>query len=79
MSDPVQPVINASTRLCAVYGFPIRHSASPAKHNAAFANPELCENLEAEGFDHDNRLPANGIIPTSRGRLIPRAVLCITV
>ena len=37
MSDPAQPVINASTRLCAVYGFPIRHSASPAMHNAAFA------------------------------------------
>jgi shikimate dehydrogenase len=29
--------INAATRLCAVYGFPIRHSASPAMHNAAFA------------------------------------------
>ena len=25
------------TRLCAVYGSPIRHSASPAMHNAAFA------------------------------------------
>ena len=37
MSEPVQPVINAATRLCAVYGFPIRHSASPAMHNAAFA------------------------------------------
>ena len=37
MSEPAQPVINASTRLCAVYGFPIRHSASPAMHNAAFA------------------------------------------
>ena len=37
MSEPVQPIINASTRLCAVYGFPIRHSASPAMHNAAFA------------------------------------------
>jgi shikimate dehydrogenase len=37
MSDPAQPIINASTRLCAVYGFPIRHSASPAMHNAAFA------------------------------------------
>jgi shikimate dehydrogenase len=36
MSEPVQAVINASTRLCAVYGFPIRHSASPAMHNAAF-------------------------------------------
>ena len=37
MSEPAQSVINASTRLCAVYGFPIRHSASPAMHNAAFA------------------------------------------
>jgi len=37
MSDPVSSVINASTRLCGVYGFPIRHSASPAMHNAAFA------------------------------------------
>ncbi len=37
MSELVQPVINAATRLCAVYGFPIRHSASPAMHNAAFA------------------------------------------
>jgi shikimate dehydrogenase len=27
--------INASTRLCAVYGHPIAHSASPAMHNAA--------------------------------------------
>jgi shikimate dehydrogenase len=32
----VQPAINAATRLCAVYGSPIRHSASPAMHNAAF-------------------------------------------
>ena len=37
MSDPVSSAINASTRLCAVYGLPIRHSASPAMHNAAFA------------------------------------------
>ncbi|MGD0351013.1 MAG: shikimate dehydrogenase [Verrucomicrobiota bacterium] len=37
MSEPVTPAINAATRLCAVYGFPIRHSASPAMHNAAFA------------------------------------------
>jgi len=29
--------INAATRLCAVLGSPIRHSASPAMHNAAFA------------------------------------------
>jgi shikimate dehydrogenase len=37
VSQPVQPAINAATRLCAVYGSPIRHSASPAMHNAAFA------------------------------------------
>jgi shikimate dehydrogenase len=37
MSEPVLPAINAATRCCAVYGFPIRHSASPAMHNAAFA------------------------------------------
>ncbi|HEV2695133.1 MAG TPA: shikimate dehydrogenase [Verrucomicrobiae bacterium] len=30
-------VINAATRVCAVFGSPIRHSASPAMHNAAFA------------------------------------------
>jgi shikimate dehydrogenase len=29
--------INAATRLCAVLGSPILHSASPAMHNAAFA------------------------------------------
>jgi len=29
--------INAATRLCAIFGSPIRHSASPAMHNAAFA------------------------------------------
>lgn len=37
MPQPGQPAINAATRCCAVYGFPIRHSASPALHNAAFA------------------------------------------
>jgi shikimate dehydrogenase len=37
VSQPVQPAINAATRLCAVYGLPIAHSASPAMHNAAFA------------------------------------------
>ena len=37
MSEPVTAAINAATRCCAVYGFPIRHSASPAMHNAAFA------------------------------------------
>jgi shikimate dehydrogenase len=32
----VQPAINAATRLCAVFGSPVAHSASPAMHNAAF-------------------------------------------
>jgi shikimate dehydrogenase len=35
--QPVQPAINAATRLCAIYGSPIAHSASPTMHNAAFA------------------------------------------
>jgi shikimate dehydrogenase len=33
----VPAAINAATRLCAVFGSPIAHSASPAMHNAAFA------------------------------------------
>jgi shikimate dehydrogenase len=37
VSQPAPSGINAATLLCAVYGFPIRHSASPAMHNAAFA------------------------------------------
>ena len=35
------PAINAATRLCAVFGSPIKHSASPAMHNAAFAELNL--------------------------------------
>jgi shikimate dehydrogenase len=37
VSQSVVTAINAATRLCAVLGSPIRHSASPAMHNAAFA------------------------------------------
>ena len=37
VSQPVSTAINAATRLCAVFGSPIKHSASPAMHNAAFA------------------------------------------
>jgi shikimate dehydrogenase len=36
VSQSRQTDINAATRLCAVYGSPIAHSASPAMHNAAF-------------------------------------------
>src|SRR5882757_9612313 len=34
MSGPFTQPINASTRYCAVYGHPIKHSASPAMQNA---------------------------------------------
>ncbi|WP_343203305.1 shikimate dehydrogenase [Limisphaera ngatamarikiensis] len=37
MSDAFARPIDASTRYCAVFGFPVRHSASPAMHNAALA------------------------------------------
>jgi shikimate dehydrogenase len=36
VSQSSQPDINAATRLCAVLGSPIAHSASPAMQNAAF-------------------------------------------
>src|SRR6185436_9734936 len=34
VSEPLNLRIDASTRYCAVFGFPIRHSASPAMQNA---------------------------------------------
>lgn len=37
MSEPTPKPVTASTRLAAVWGSPIRHSASPAMHNAGFA------------------------------------------
>ncbi len=37
MSGPFSEPINASTRYCAVYGHPIKHSASPAMQNAGIA------------------------------------------
>ncbi|HVU08042.1 MAG TPA: shikimate dehydrogenase [Verrucomicrobiae bacterium] len=51
MSNSGQPEINAATRLCAVFGSPIRHSASPAMHNAAFA--ELGLNWRYLAFEVD--------------------------
>ena len=35
--DEFASPINASTRICAVYGFPVKHSASPAMQNAGIA------------------------------------------
>lgn len=37
VSSPFGQPIHASTRICAVYGFPVRHSASPAMQNAGIA------------------------------------------
>lgn len=37
MPDPVTKPIAATTRYCAVYGHPIKHSASPAMQNAGIA------------------------------------------
>jgi shikimate dehydrogenase len=41
-ATPIQPIartapINAATRYCAVFGYPVRHSASPAMQNAGMA------------------------------------------
>jgi shikimate dehydrogenase len=48
--QPAQP-INAATRCCAVYGHPVRHSASPAMHNAALRDLRL--NWRYLAFDVD--------------------------
>ena len=37
MSGPFAQAINATTRICAVYGHPVKHSASPAMQNAGLA------------------------------------------
>ncbi|HTD66281.1 MAG TPA: shikimate dehydrogenase, partial [Candidatus Limnocylindria bacterium] len=37
MSAPFQKEISAATRYCAVYGHPVKHSASPAMQNAGIA------------------------------------------
>ena len=37
VSEPLAAPIRATTRLCAVFGHPIAHSASPAMQNAGIA------------------------------------------
>src|SRR5438552_687995 len=37
VSEPFPQPVNASTRFCAVYGHPVKHSASPAMQNAGIA------------------------------------------
>lgn len=41
MSDELQHPIDASTRVCAVFGHPVNHSASPAMQNAGIAALKL--------------------------------------
>ena len=55
---PEHPAINAATRVCAVFGSPIRHSASPAMHNAAFAALGLNWRYVACEVDPKNLLAA---------------------
>jgi shikimate dehydrogenase len=54
VSQPVQSAINAATRLCAIFGSPIGHSASPAMHNAAFVALGLNWRYLAFGVDPKN-------------------------
>ena len=55
VSGPFAQAINATTRYCAVYGYPIKHSASPAMQNAGIA--ELGLNWRYLAFEvHPNEL-----------------------
>ena len=61
MSGASLESINASTRFCAVLGHPIRHSASPAMHNAALAEWHLnWRYLAFEVRPHDLRAAVAG-------------------
>ena len=42
--------------------------------DAAFAMPEICEFLEAEGFKYAIRLPANKVLQDSIAHLLKRPV-----
>ena len=56
--------IGASTRLCAVIGKPVRHSLSPAIHNAAFA--ELGLDLAYVAFEVEDVASAlSGCLPST--------------
>ena len=68
VSDDLSPGINASTRYCAVLGHPIRHSASPAMHNAAFAHLGL--NCRYLAFDVDPTHLREAILGARRMKFI---------
>ena len=44
------------------------------RSDAAFANPEIYEFLEAEGIGYMIRLPANRVLPDRMGHLLKRPV-----
>ena len=54
MNDP----ITATTRICAVYGHPIKHSASPAMQNAGIAELGLNWRYLAFEVHQDDLRPA---------------------
>jgi shikimate dehydrogenase len=60
--------IDASTRYCAVYGHPIRHSASPAMHNAALAHLGL--NWRYLAFDVDPAHLREAILGAKRMKFV---------
>jgi shikimate dehydrogenase len=62
MGSTTQP-ITATTRICAVYGHPVKHSASPAMHNAAL-----------EFLDLDWRYTAFDVLPENLAEAIRGAV-----
>jgi shikimate dehydrogenase len=74
VSKTSQPDINATTRLCAVLGRPIAHSASPAMHNAAFKALRL--NWRYLAFEVD---PANLRAAIEGARAMNFAGLNLTV
>jgi shikimate dehydrogenase len=74
VSQPSQTDINASTRLCAVFGSPIAHSASPAMHNAGFARLGL--NWRYLAFEVD---PKNLRMAIEGARMMNFAGLNLTV
>jgi shikimate dehydrogenase len=58
VSAPFAEPINASTRFCAVYGHPVKHSASPAMQNAGIAALGLNWRYLAFEVRPDNLRPA---------------------
>jgi shikimate dehydrogenase len=63
-----EPEITATTRYCAVYGHPVKHSASPAMHNAALALMGL--NWRYLAFDVDPDQLKEAIIGAQRMKFI---------